>query len=154
MSYRVIPISTELVNEVRQTRVSPQYKSLVANVSVANGYGPCRSCLKIFEQGTDRRIYFTYNSFSGRSSLPDPGPVFIHEHKCPAFDGPGFPPDLLGLPVLIEAFADESRLVLRQPVDAGSVDRQIASVFSDETVKFINLRNAEAGCFIARVERT
>ena len=154
MSYRVIPISTDLVNEVRQTLVSPQYKSLAANVSVANGYGPCRSCLKIFEQGRDRRIYFTYNSFEGRSTLPDPGPVFIHEHACAAFDGPGFPPDLLGLPVLIEAFAGESLLILRQPVDAGSVDHQIASVFSDETVKFINLRNAEAGCFIARVERT
>ena len=74
MNYRVIPISAEIVSEARATLVSPQYKSLAVNVSVANGYGPCRSCLRVFEQGTDRRIYFTYNSFAGRSSLPDPGP--------------------------------------------------------------------------------
>lgn len=78
MNYKVIPIPNEVSREARKTLVSPQYKSLSAAVSMANGYGPCRSCLRVFDQGNENRIYFTYNSFEGRSSLPDPGPVFIH----------------------------------------------------------------------------
>ena len=58
MSFVIEPISSEIVNTVRESMVSPQYKSLPAIESVADGYGPCRSCLRVFEQGSDRRIYF------------------------------------------------------------------------------------------------
>lgn len=153
MNYRVVAIPDEVASEVRQTLISPQYKSLSANVSVANGYGPCRSCLRVFNQGKDRRIYLTYNSFERLSPLPDPGPIFIHENECRRFDGDGFPPDILDLPVYLEAFADESRLVERVSMNREAVDSQIAEMFSNHQVRFINLRNAEAGCFIARVER-
>lgn len=153
MEYKVVAVPESISTEVRETLVSPQYKSLTANVSVANGYGPCRSCLRVFEQGTDRRIYLTYNSFDGLSDLPDPGPIFIHENECSRFDSEGFPPDLLDLPIYLEAFADESRLAERVPMGAESVDSQIERLFSNEAVRFINVRNAEAGCFIARVER-
>jgi hypothetical protein len=108
----------------------------------------------VFDQGSDQRIYLTYNSFDGLSPLPGPGPIFIHENSCPRFDRDGFPPDILELPVLLEAFATESRLVDRVAMNKESVDGQIADLFSNETVQFISLRNAEAGCFIARVERT
>jgi len=152
--YRVVAIPNEITSEVRQTLISPQYKSLSANVSVANGYGPCRSCLRVFNQGTDRRIYLTYNSFEDISPLPDPGPIFIHENECQRFESYGFPPDILELPVFLEAFADESRLVERVSMNREAVDLQIAELFSNDQVRFINLRNAEAGCYIARVERT
>ena len=153
MSYKVSPLPADITAEVRNTLVSPQYKSLRADVSIANGYGPCRSCLRVFEQGTDRRIYFTYNSFDGMAKLPDPGPIFIHHHECVPFGRDGFPRDLLGLPVLLEAFGDESRLVAREAMEADRIDDQIRFIFSNPEVRFINLRNAEAGCFIARVER-
>ena len=153
MNYRVKPIPAEIVAEVKCTLVSPQYKSLPAAVSVANGYGPCRNCLRVFTQGSDRRIYFTYNAFEGRATLPDPGPVFVHQSDCRPFAENGFPPDLLGLPVLLEAFGEESRLLTRVAMDRARMDEQITSVFSNPEVHFINLRNAEAGCYIARVER-
>ena len=152
MGYKVTPIPAEIAAEVRDTLVSPQYKCLRADVSIANGYGPCRSCLRVFDQGNDRRIYFTHNSFDGRAKLPDPGPVFIHQHECEPFDGDGFPRDLLGLPVLLEAFGDESRLVVRDIMNVDRIDDQIRFIFSHPDVRFINLRNAEAGCFIATVE--
>ena len=154
MEYRVIAIPESISSEVRQTMVSPQYKSLAANASVANGYGPCRSCLQVFDQGNDRRIYLTYNSFDGLSPLPEPGPIFIHENECQRFAGEGFPPDILDLPVYLEAFAEESHLVERVAMDRGSVDAQITGLFANDQVRFINLRNAEAGCFIARIEKT
>lgn len=153
MNYRVLAIPENISSQVRRTLVSPQYKSLAANVSVANGYGPCRSCLKVFDQGRDRRIYLTYNSFDGLSPLPDPGPIFIHENECSRFAADHFPPDILELPIYLEAFADESRLVERVAMSRESVDAQIAGLFVNDQVRFINLRNAEAGCFIARVEK-
>jgi hypothetical protein len=154
MNYKVIPISTDITSEVRSTLVSPQYKSLKANVSVADGYGPCRSCLRVFDQGRDSRIYFTYNSFDGRADLPAPGPVFIHENECKEFAGEGIPQDLLNLPVLFEAFGTGSSLISRQAMDSDDADEQIRSIFTNEEVRFINMRNAEAGCFIATIERS
>lgn len=154
MSYKVIPIPTPIVTEVRENLFSPQYKSLKADISLANGYGPCRSCLRVFRQGEDHRIYFTYNSFDGRSALPDPGPVFIHRDECGRFDSTGVPSDLLELPVLFEAFGGESRMISREPMQVDRVDAQIEAILTDPNVHFINMRNAEAGCFIATIERT
>ena len=153
MNFRVKPISSDIAAEVRRTLISPQYRSLAANISIANGYGPCRSCLRVFDQGKDRRIYFTYNSFEGLSSLPDPGPVFIHENGCEQFGGVGFPPDVLDLPIFFEAFAGESRMVSRMRMSKAVAADQVSTLFKDPEVIFINLRNAEAGCYIARVER-
>ena len=153
MNYRVVAIPDEISSEVRRTLVSPQYKSLTANISVASGYGPCRSCLQVFDQGVDRRIYLTYNSFEGLASLPDPGPIFIHEKECARFQSHDFPTDFLNLPVLLESFTNEGELLGRVVLDRDSVDAQITEIFENRVVKFINLRNAEAGCFMARVER-
>ena len=149
MNFRILPIPAEISDQARRTMVSPQYKSLAAAASVANGYGPCRSCLKVFNQGVDRRIFFTYNSFEGLSSLPDPGPVFIHAEKCEAFEGT-FPADILDLPVYFEAFGEDSRMVERERMDRNQAGEQIAELLSKPGVRFVNLRNAEAGCYIAK----
>ncbi|MGD9562399.1 MAG: DUF1203 domain-containing protein [Pyrinomonadaceae bacterium] len=153
MNYKVKPIPAAIASEVRDTLSSPQYKSLNASVSIASGYGPCRNCLCVFDQGADRRIYFTYNSFDGRSELPDPGPIFIHENECVPFDRDGFPDDLKALPLLFEAFGDESRLLSRTRLDPDRIDAQIREIFTTPDARFIHLRNAEAGCFVATIER-
>jgi hypothetical protein len=149
MNYRILPIPAEISEKVRQTMVSPQYKSLAAAASVANGYGPCRSCLRVFNQGADRRIFFTYNSFEGFSKLPDPGPVFIHANECESFEG-RFPEDILDLPVFFEAFGDDSRMIERERMERDQVDEQVTRLLSMPGVRFVNLRNAEAGCYIAK----
>ena len=153
MEYKVNAIPKAVASEVRRTRISPQYKSLAASASVANGYGPCRSCLRVFDEGRDRRIYLTYNSFDGRSPLPDPGPIFIHENECERFEKPGFPDQILDIPIYLEAFGDESVLVRRIKMNPAEVDEQIADLLCDVSVRFLNVRNAEAGCFIASVDR-
>lgn len=154
MNYKVRPIPHEIAAEAREKLVSPQYRSLSAAVSVANGYGPCRSCLRVFDQGREERLFFTYNAFEGLSSLPDPGPVFIHKEECEHYSADGFPPDLIELPLLIEAFGDDSRLLFRVPIEPGRIDEQLSEAVADPQVRFVNLRNGEAGCFVARVERS
>lgn len=151
--FKVVAIPGAISTHTRETLVSAQYPGMKADVSIATGYGPCRSCLQVFRQGEDERVYITYNSFEGLSNLPDPGPVFIHKNECLRFEGTGFPPDLRSLPLLLEGFGDQSRLIRRDAMVGYVVEAQIEDIFSQQDVRFINLRNAEAGCFVARVER-
>ncbi len=152
MTYKVIPIPSEIAKSVRETMISPQYKH-TAFASIATGYGPCRSCLKVFDEGTEERILFTYNSFEGLADLPLPSPIFIHKDECKSFSEEGFPRDLVNLPLLFEAFGENSELIKREKVDIEDIKTQIGELFDSESVKYINIRNSEAGCFVARIER-
>ncbi len=154
MEYSVIGIDPALTTTVRERMISPQYPSLTAAVSVANGYGPCRSCLRVFDQGNENRIFFTYNAFEGMSDLPDPGPVFIHERDCQRYEGNALPADLLGLPLLLEAFGEGSEMISRTPLEPDTADQQVTRLLEILGVRYINVRNAEAGCFICRIETT
>ena len=152
MNYKVVPIPSEIARSVRENMLSPQYKH-PASVGVATGYGPCRQCLKKLIVGEDERILFTYNAFEVLSNLPLPGPVFIHEKECEPFAEKGFPPELIDLPLLFESFGDESALVQREAVQRENIEAEIAGILAQPNVNYIHIRNAEAGCFVARIER-
>jgi hypothetical protein len=152
MSYKVIPIPLEIAKSVRENMISPQYGH-PAFASIATGYGPCRSCLKVFDEGNEERILFTYNSFEGLADLPLPSPIFIHKNNCQPFAGKGFPNDLINLPLLFEAFGENSELIKREKVETDDIKTQVIKLFDSESVKYVNIRNFEAGCFVARIER-
>ena len=40
----------------------------------------------------------------------------------------------------------------REPVDGAGIDDDIAAMLRDPAIELLQIRNAEAGCFIARVE--
>lgn len=152
MSYKVVPISSEAARSVRENMKSSQYGH-PAFADVAKGYGPCRVCLKTFVKDREERILFTYNSFENLSSLPLPGPIYIHKNECESFSGNGFPLDLVNLPLLLEGYGAESELIQRIPFDKDKIDAQIEGLFDSGEVKYVNIRNSEAGCFVARIER-
>jgi hypothetical protein len=152
MNFKVIPISPEISEKARQTLISPQYKSLKAFVDIATGYGPCRSCLKTFREGEEERLFFTYNAFEGRADLPDPGPIFIHHERCPEFHDSGFPDDLRELPLLFEGYDRGGELITREKAAKDTIETQIEGILAAPTVEYIHIRNAEAGCFVARIE--
>jgi hypothetical protein len=150
MSVTVIALSADLTETVRRRRVSPHYDH-PALVETAAGYGPCRSCLRPFRVGEEERLLFTLDPFRERGTLPCPGPVFIHRAECRRHEEPGFPPGLLGLPLLVEGYDRFGLPLLRRPLDGtGTVDG-IERVLREPQVAFAHLRNAEAGCFVARV---
>ena len=153
MSFRVVPISASLVSEARSTMLSPQYKGLPAFSSIATGYGPCRSCLETFKEGAEYRTSFTYDPNEGFSDLPQPGPVFVHTHECEEFSGPGFPAAIRHLPMFFEAFDKECEMVTRRKVEQDILESQIESLLGTPQVEFVKVRNAEAGCFIARIDK-
>lgn len=153
MNYKIVPIPSEIARNVRENMRSAQYGH-PAFADVAKGYGPCRVCLKTFRKGAEERILFTYNAFENLSELPLPSPVYIHKDECEAFDKTGFPPELIDLPLLFEGFGEQSELVKREAVEKENIEMQIAEIFALESVNYINIRNSEAGCFVARIERT
>jgi hypothetical protein len=154
-AYRVIAISDDLARKVRTTLKAPGYGH-PAHVEVASGYGPCRACLRKFREGEEDRILFTYDPFHGLDPYPSPGPVFIHREDCPKYTGESFPEELRDLPLTLEAYGPDRWIVAREKVAdgaGGDVDAAIGRLLAREEVGYIHVRNTEAGCYIARVER-
>ena len=152
MNFQVIAISPEIARQARETMKSPQYGH-PAHADLARGYGPCRSCLRTFEIDKEIRILFTYNAFAELSSLPLPSPIFIHQNDCKRYEANKFPSDLRSLPTILEGYGNESWLVSRETVANEDFEGVITRIFADAAVRYIHIRNAEAGCFIARIER-
>lgn len=151
MQFIVRGVPQEVADEVRRTRRSPGYGH-PAHLEVAAGTGPCRCCLRTFVPGRDRRLLFTYRPAT-RDSLSAPGPVFIHAEHCTAFEADGFPDGLRQLPLALEARARGSRVVWLSADTAEAPEPRIQRMFTAPEVEWLHLRHAEAGCFIATIER-
>jgi hypothetical protein len=54
---------------------------------------------------------------------------------------------------MLEAYGDERRLVAMQHVTGYDVDEAIETMLSDDGVRYVHVRNAEAGCFMAQASR-
>jgi hypothetical protein len=151
--FRTVPIAASVAESARRERRSPQYGH-PAHVEVAAGYGPCRLCLTTFRTGEEERLLFTYDPFAGLDPYPSPGPVFVHAAGCEPFGAPaGFPESLRTLPLTLEAYAAGRWLVARERVTDGDVDGATDRLFAHQAVDYIHVRNTEAGCYIARLER-
>lgn len=151
-TFRVIALPAHVAEEVRGALRSPRYGH-PAHVETATGYGPCRSCLRTFRVGEEERVLFTYDPFDGLDPYPSPGPVFIHRDACPRHEEPGFPAELRALPLTLEGYGADRWIVARERVGDGGVERAAAALLGDERVRYVHVRNTEAGCYIARIER-
>lgn len=153
-SFRIKPIPSEIASEVRRTRRAPRYGHPV-HIEVANGYGPCRACLRTFAVGKENRLLFTYNPFSGVDPYPSPGPVFVHEKDCNPFDAESlFPAGLRALPLVLEGYGRDRWIIARERPTADEIEAAIGRLFANQAIEYIHIRNGEAGCFIASAERS
>ncbi len=150
--YRVQGIPDAVATAVRDSLRSPQYGH-PAHAEMATGYGPCRLCLRTFETGANERLLFTYQPFTDPAALPAPGPVFIHRASCERYDGPGLPETLRPLPLALDGYGAGGALLVQQRVGSSRFEAVLDEVFGPRDVRYAHLRNAEAGCFIARIDR-
>jgi len=150
--FRIAGIPTDLATTVRQTLRSPQYGH-PAHREAATGTGPCRLCLRTFEIGAEERILFTYQPFSDPAAVPAPGPVFIHPYPCERYEGSALPPDFRALPLFLEAYGSGGELLARGRVGEQEPEAVLERLFAGVDTEYVHLRNAEAGCFMARVDR-
>jgi Protein of unknown function (DUF1203) len=151
-AFRYSGIPSALAAEARQTMQSPQYGH-PAHREVARGYGPCRLCLRTFVVDREDRLLFTYQPFQEPDSLPAPGPVFVHAEPCERYDALDFPPDFRSLPLVLEGFRAGGTLVVQERVGTDPPDAVVARVFGVPGVVYAHVRNGDAGCFMARIER-
>lgn len=150
--FRFSGIPAAQSEEVRRTLRSPGYGH-PAHRETARGYGQCRRCLQTFRVGEEDRLLFTYSPSRGEGALPQPGPVFIHADTCRRYDELAFPEALRPIPMLVEGYDAAGWLRVQLPVESGDVEAALARLFAGAQVAYAQLRNAEAGCFMARVER-
>jgi len=148
--FRLQGIAETLAAEVRSSMRSPQYGH-PAHRDLAQGYGPCRVCLRTFAVGKEERILFTYQPFLEPGSLPAPGPIFIHARECARYDAPELPPDFRSLPLVFEAYRTGGELLTRARVGARNADEVLAVLL--EQADYVHVRNGEVGCFMAVVRR-
>lgn len=152
-SFHVAAIPTKIVDLVRSTMRSPGYGH-PAHVEVAAGYGPCRHCLRDFHVGEENRILFTYDPFHGLETLPLPGPIFIHAEPCERFsDNSTFPGDIRSHRLTFAAYGAGRKLLAEVFVEDGQVEPVISRLFEREEVKYLHVRDTEAGCYDFRIER-
>ena len=151
-SYRIQGIPESIASSARTTMRSPQYGH-PAHVEVATGYGPCRLCLQTFTVGADERLLFTYQPFTDSAALPAPGPVFIHRGPCRRYDDLNLPEALRPLPLVVEGYAAGGTLLVQRRMGSASFETVLDEVMSRPEARYAHLRNAEAGCFIARIDR-
>ena len=150
---RVIALATETVKRVLETKRSPGY-GRPAYTELATGYGPCRHCLKTFRVGEELRTLFTCNPFYMIGPVPAPGPVFIHTDECERYDETaGYPDQLLQYPVVMDGYDLDQRLVTQRTAAGGNHEMVLREIFADAQVRYVLVRDHEAGCFDFRVER-
>jgi hypothetical protein len=150
-AFRIQGIPESVAVAARTTMKSPQYGH-PAHIETASGYGPCRLCLQTFRVGVDERLLFTYQPFTDPAALPAPGPVFIHRDGCERYDGHELPQALRPLPLALEGYGPDGALIVQRRVCTLPFEAVLQSVFAVSNVRYAHLRNAEAGCFIARID--
>src|ERR1700730_1874996 len=72
MQNKIVAISTEVAEIVRQTMRAPVY-GFPAHKELVTGAAPCRHCLRLIVPDVDDAILFTYDRFAGVETLPQPG---------------------------------------------------------------------------------
>jgi Protein of unknown function (DUF1203) len=151
---RIIAIASELADQVRAKMESPGYGHPVT-AKVATGLGPCRHCLQPFEVGEEVRLLFTLNPFDGVASIPQPGPVFLHEEACKRHgEEEEYPEGLLQLGALLDGY-DAEQMIRRRELVARDVspETSLREMLTDPLVQYVVVRDPNAGCYRMRVER-
>jgi hypothetical protein len=152
-SFQVQAIPTKIAELVRATMRSPGYGH-PAHKELATGYGPCRHCLRTFHIGQEERILFTYDPFFDLGVSALPGPIFVHAEECSRYaeDG-GFPEDLRAHELTLDVYGDGRRLIAEEHVDHRSLDSKIEGFLDSADVKYVHVRDKQAGCYDLRIER-
>jgi len=158
MSFKIVPLSIEYAMKIRAAGRDNFGNEI--EEQIASGYGPCRVSLKPFVPGVDRRILASHSPFQIANAFNQPGPIFfnasigVDEYS----DVRRFPPDIkadpVNFPLTLIGYSSDQRMVFAELVGDRDVDQMIEKIFEERTdIDFLHARNAEAGCFICKIER-
>lgn len=155
--FKIVPLSKEYAAEIRAAG-KDQFGHTVIE-QVATGSGPCRVSLKPFKKGIDKRLLISHSPFTIDNAYNQPGPVFIHADEVePYADIHRFPPEIKAnkksFPLSLIGYNKEQMMVCTQLVGDADVDELIPEIFDQHPeVDYLHARNAQACCYICRIER-
>ena len=156
-NFRIVPLSTAYAARIRENKKDDFGHEVVAQS--ATGYGPCRVSLRPFVPGEDTRLLFSHSPFEINNAFNQPGPIFIHQRAVRAYeDVHRFPPEIkadpIHFPLSLIGYNTQQEMVFTRLVKDDDVDALISEIFAQhQKVAYLHARNAEAGCFICRIDR-
>src|SRR5215469_11835091 len=152
-SFHAVAIPTEIAEQVRTTGKSPHY-GFPAHREVAAGRTPCRRCLQLIEHRQEERLLFSYDPFRELGQPPLPGPVYIHAEPCTRHSGGGaIPEQYQGHLLTLEGYGADRALLKEIRVSNGAEQEAAERMFCEPEIRYVHVRNTEAGCFLFRLER-
>ena len=157
MSFRIVPLSREYVSRVMALGRDDFGNEPIEQI--AGGFGPCRVSLRPFVPGVDRRVLISHSPFATANAFNQPGPVFFNAADVDEYrDVHRFPPEIkadkTNFPLTLIGYSDDQRMVFAELVGDRDVDEMIPRIFAEHSdVEVLHARNAEAGCFICKIER-
>jgi len=156
-NFKIVPLSKEYADRIRTTQKDDFGHKVTEQI--ASGRGPCRVSLKPFTFGEDIRLVFSHSPFSVDNAFNQPGPIFIHKKVVePYTDVYRFPPEIKAdkknTPLTLVGYNTDQQMVYARQVGDKDVDELIVSIFNKHPeVDYLHARNAEACCFICKIER-
>ncbi len=156
-SFTIVPLTETYAAGIRAT-LQDDFGNAVLT-QTATGKGPCRVSLQPFTVGEDKRLLLSHSPFAVSNAFNQPGPVFINAKEVAAYsDIHRFPPaikaDKKSFPLTLIGYSQEQHMVYTRLVGNDDVDLLIEQIFEEQpTVAFLHARNAQAGCFICKIER-
>lgn len=155
--FKIIPLSKEYASKIRTTRKDDFGHEVIEQI--ATGYGPCRVSLKAFKPGIDKRLLFSHSPFVIDNAFNQPGPVFINADEVEEYDDVHhFPPEIKAdkknFPISLLGYSADQRMVFTKLLGDDDIDELIPEIFEDHPeIEFLHARNAEACCYICKIER-
>lgn len=155
--FKIVPLSGAYAAEIRNRRTDNFGHAVTEQV--ANGSGPCRVSLKPFVKGVDKRLLFTHSPFALDNAYNQPGPVFINSAYVEEYsDIYRFPPEIKAnkksFPLTLIGYNIEQQMIYTRLVGDDDVDELINQLFdSQPDIAFLHARNAQACCYICKIER-
>jgi hypothetical protein len=155
--FTIIPISAAEAEEIRSTRVDHFGNTVLEQV--ATGSGPCRVSLRAFVAGKDKRLLFSHSPFTIANAFNQCGPVFISADAVePYSDVHRFPPEIKAnkksFPLNLVGYTATQMMAHTRLVGDADVEELIEEIFATHPeVDYLHARNAQAQCFICRIER-
>lgn len=155
--FKIVPLSKEYAAKIRSRRKDDFGNDVIEQM--ATGKGPCRVSLKPFKVGEDVRLLLSHSPFAEQNIFNQPGPIFITKEEVePYSDIHRFPPEIKNnkdsFPLSLIGYSKKQNMVFSRLVGDDDVDQLIERIFDEHPkVEYLHVRNAEACCYICKVER-
>jgi hypothetical protein len=155
--FKIVPLSKEYAAKIRETNKDDFGHDVIEHV--ATGKGPCRVSLKPFVVGEEVRLLLSHSPFLIDNAFNQPGPIFINKNEVePYSDIHRFPPEIkedrINFPLSLIGYNKKQNMVFTKLVGDDDIDILIEKIFDEQPrIEYLHARNAEACCFICKIER-